>query len=349
MTAMNAPIFSVVMPAYNAEQFVGEAIKSVLVQSMPSWELLVVDDCSTDRTLEVCRSYRDSRIRVFSSPQNLNAAGARNLALEHARGEFIALLDSDDVMAPNRLERQWEFFQQNPQVGVCGSYVKTFETLQNSANRGTIEYPCGNGAIKATMFFYDPFVTSSVAMRASLLGRLFKPFFPQEHGVAEDYELWVRIIDQTEFANLPEFLNRYRVHDSQLTQTENINMREQICQVWGRLFKKIGIGDSESRLSLHEALIYEKDYSIEKLSKIKLWLELLWRAGLGADFLPKSEWSNSLGFWWFVACQRGRPRGLKFWWMYRTSPLAKLFLSRRQKLEFLKDCLLGKGKQAFGR
>lgn len=338
---MFSPIFSVVMPAYNAERYVGEAIESVLAQTMPSWELLVVDDCSTDRTLEVCRSYRDSRIRVFSSPQNLNAAGARNLALEHAQGEFIALLDSDDWMAPNRLERQWEFFQQHPQVGVCGSYVETFETLQSSANRGTIEYPCGNGTIKATMFFYDPFVTSSVSLRMILTLKSGIPVFKSNYAVAEDYDLWARLIDQTDFANLPEFLTRYRVHGSQLTQTHSAPMRRQVARVFELLFEKIGIEETQARLALHEALIYEKERPMHKLFEIKSWLEMLWSAGLNAGFLPNEEWNKTIGFWWFVACQRAWPRSLKCWRTYRSSPLAKYFFSRRQKLEFLKDCFCG--------
>ena len=251
----SSPIFSVVMPAYNAERFVGEAIESVLAQSMPSWELLVVDDCSTDRTLEVCRSYPDPRIRVFSSPQSLNAAGARNLALEHARGEFVAFLDSDDVAVPARLERQWEFFQQNTEVGVCGTYVETFETSTSSANRATIEYPCKDGTIKATMFFYDPFVTSSVAMRASLLGKTHGPIFRQEFAPSEDYEMWARLLGQTRFANLPEFLSRYRLHSSQLTQTQSSHMRKQVARVFELLFEKIGITDTQAKITLHEALV----------------------------------------------------------------------------------------------
>ena len=126
-------------------------------------------------------------------------------------------------------------------------------------------------------------------------------------------------------------------------------MRKQVVRVFELLFEKVGIKKTQARLGLHEALVYEKEHTLERLYEIKSWLETLWSAGLDFDFLPKEDWNKTMGFWWFVACQRARPISLKCWWTYRSSPLAKLFLSRRQKLEFLKDCLLGKCKQAFGR
>jgi glycosyltransferase involved in cell wall biosynthesis len=333
------PIFSVVMPAYNAERFVGEAIESVLAQTLTDWELLVVNDCSTDGTLEVCNSFRDRRIRVFSTPRNLNAAGARNMALEHARGEFFALLDSDDLMAPNRLERQRDFFHKNPLVGVCGSYVETFETKEKVTGRGKIEYPCADGSIKATMFFYDPFVTSSVSMRASLICETQKPVFLQDYAPSEDYELWARWIDQSQFANMPEFLTFYRVHGSQLSQTQTTFMQSQICRVWEKLFEKVGIKESDIKITLHEALVYDKAHPFERLVQFRFWLESLWKSSVGSGFLTREDWSKTIGFWWFVTCQRTKPMSMKSWRIYRSSSLAKLFLSRRQKLQFFRDCI----------
>ncbi len=336
------PIFSVVMPAYNAERFVGEAIESVLAQTLPEWELLVVNDCSTDRTLEVCNSYRDPRIRVFSTPQNLNAAGARNLALEHARGEFVALLDSDDLMAPNRLERHLDFFQKNSLVGACGSYVETFESKEKVAGRGKIEYPCANGSLKASMFFYDPFVTSSVSVRATLFEETQKPVFLQDYAPSEDYELWARWIDRCEFANMPEVLTYYRVHESQLTQTKFSYMQTQIGRVWEQLFKKLGIIDAASKIAFHQDLVCKNVRSFESLKNIKYWLEQLWKAGLEVEFLPASDWNKALGFWWFVSCKRFSGMGIKSCILYYSSPLHKLHPSRKQKLDFAYECLLGK-------
>ena len=342
------PVFSVVMPAYNAERFVGEAIESVLAQTLPSWELMVVNDCSTDRTLEVCNSYRDPRIRVFTTPQNLNAAGARNLALEHARGEFVALLDSDDLMAPNRLERQLDFFHKNPLVGVCGSYVETFETKEKVAGRGKIEYPCSNGRIKATMFFYDPLVTSSVSIRASIVFETDKPVFRQDFAPSEDYELWARLIDRSQFSNLPEILTSYRVHDSQLTQTESKLMRNQMSRVRKLLFVKVGIKEPESKLDLHEALVYENAHLLLRLKGIKTWLESLWKSGLSSGFLPSEEWSKTIGCWWFVVCKRSVDIGLQSCLLYFSSPLHKHHHSRREKFNLLKKCLLNQFRISCG-
>ncbi len=339
---MRPPIFSVVMPAYNAERFVKQSIESVLSQTLRNWELIVVDNASTDQTGNICKSFKDERIQVLYAPVNLQAAGARNLALEHARGEFMAFLDSDDLMADNRLERQWHFFQNNSDVGVCGSHMETFETTIHAGSLGTIKHPTSDGLLKSSMFFYDPFILSSLSIRASLLHGFSGEFFSKKFAPCEDYEFLGRLISKTKFANISEVLGWYRIHASQLSQTQKAAMRLQITQIWELLFEKVGINEIEIKLDLHESLVYQNEHPFERLVQLKSWLEALWNAGLKVDFLPASDWNKTMGFWWFVACQRARPLSLKCWWTYRRSPLAKLFLSRRQKLKFLKDCLLKK-------
>lgn len=338
--AVKAPVFSVVMPAYNAEAKIAESIESVLGQTLPDWELVIVDDCSTDNTAEVCAGFRDSRIRLLSTPQNLNAAGARNLALEHATGQFVAFLDSDDFAAPNRLQRQLEFFRTNPEVGVCGTYVETFGGA-GAEEPGSIKYPCSDGAIKATMFFYDPFVTSSVSARMSVLRGLSSPVFRRDYAPAEDYDLWARLLDKTEFANLPEILNRYRIHGGQLTCTQSGPMRRQIKAVWGDLLSLIGLRPTEFQLSLHDAIVYEGQHDVAQLPSIRDWLETVLRAGQKHSFLPQAEWAKAFGFQWYVCCKRTRPRSLRVWNMYRASPLYRYFFSRRQKFAFFRSSVAG--------
>ena len=338
---VKAPVFSVVMPAYNAEATVGESIGSVLAQTMTDWELLVVDDCSTDGTLEVCRSFSDPRIRALQTPRNVNAAGARNTALEQARGEYVAFLDSDDLAAPNRLERQLRFFRENPSVSVCGTYVETFTTGPLAKTCEPICYPVADGPIKSSMFFYDPFVTSSVSVRAGALREAGRPVFSEEYAPSEDYDLWARLIEKVRFANLPEYLNRYRLHGKQLTQMQSAPMQKQVSRIWGDLLRKVGIDADDGEIALHREIVCNEQHEFGSLGRIREWLERVWKAGRGQEFLVPSAWDTTFGFRWYVACQRCERQTLKTWQAYRQSPLAARFRSRRRKLQLLRSCLIG--------
>ena len=110
---MTDGLVSIVMPSWNTARFIGDSIRSVLAQTYPHWELLIVDDCSTDDTDDVVASFADARIRFFKNETNSGAAVSRNRALREAEGEWIAFLDSDDLWAPDKLEKQIAFMQAN--------------------------------------------------------------------------------------------------------------------------------------------------------------------------------------------------------------------------------------------
>jgi glycosyltransferase involved in cell wall biosynthesis len=118
---MNQQLISVIMPSYNSEQFIAEAIESVRAQTYPHWELLITDDCSTDNTVEIVKQYvvKDARIKLFRLEQNSGAGVARNKSIEAATGRYIALLDSDDMWKPQKLERQIDFMTKNRYQFVC--------------------------------------------------------------------------------------------------------------------------------------------------------------------------------------------------------------------------------------
>lgn len=119
---MTDPLISVIMPAYNAESYVSEAIRSVIAQSYQNWELLVVDDGSEDKTGEIVRSFTDPRIRRFTQ-QNKGVSAARNLALYQMQGEYFCFLDSDDVLPPTSIEARYAVFMQDPAVRFVDGYA----------------------------------------------------------------------------------------------------------------------------------------------------------------------------------------------------------------------------------
>ena len=117
------PLVSVIMPVYNGEKYLAEAIDSILVQTFTDFELLIVDDGSQDNSAEIIRSYvkRDSRIRFFQQEQNEGSANARNRGIANAKGEFIAAMDCDDVSLPERLQKQVDFLESHPEIGALGT------------------------------------------------------------------------------------------------------------------------------------------------------------------------------------------------------------------------------------
>src|SRR5688572_25854696 len=158
----NDPLISVVIPVYNGERFVVEAIRSILTQTLRDFECIVVDDGSTDQTPQLLafEQSRDSRITVHRQPSNMGFRTALNTGCLLARGEFIARMDADDVSLPFRFEHQVRFLQTHPQVGVVGSAVQLLNEL---GERGEIKsFPLESGLAEWSMIFFNSLAHPSV-------------------------------------------------------------------------------------------------------------------------------------------------------------------------------------------
>jgi glycosyltransferase involved in cell wall biosynthesis len=180
------PKVSVLMPVFNGEKYIHQAIESILVQTYRDFELVVVDDGSTDRTAEIINTYTDTRIRYIQNSTNLGLAAARNRAIEISNGQYLAWLDSDDISSPTRLEKQVGLLNQNKEIVLTGTWVKTIEPNQERIWR----YPTNKDYLRARFLFDNPFATSSVMLKRTqkiTSGLKFDSRYPP----AEDYDLWV--------------------------------------------------------------------------------------------------------------------------------------------------------------
>jgi len=204
-----APGVSVVMPVYNAERWLPEAVDSILRQSADDLELLIVDNGSTDRGPELANDYarRDGRIRVLFEPRR-GLSRALNRGLEAARGALVARLDADDLAAPDRLERQAAFLAAHPDVGLVGSWAVEIDDRGRPVGQRTPE--TRSEILSLMLGRCNPFIHSSVMLRTDLVRELggYRPAFE----AAEDYDLWLRIAEVSRVANLPEALVSYRIH-----------------------------------------------------------------------------------------------------------------------------------------
>lgn len=201
------PGVSVVLPVYNCPHYVGAAIESILAQTYTDFELIVVDDGSTDDTPAVLRSYSDPRLRVVTQA-NGGAAAAANHGIELARGRYIARQDQDDMSFPTRLARQVEFLDASPACALVGTWASIW--VENQPTARVHAHPGDNARLQFELLFDNPIVQSSVMLRKSALDRVGVYSTDRARQPPEDFELWSRIARQYEVANLPEVLHIYR-------------------------------------------------------------------------------------------------------------------------------------------
>jgi glycosyltransferase involved in cell wall biosynthesis len=203
------PRVSVLVAAYNASAYLLEALDSLLQQTVEDIEIIVVDDGSTDDTARLVGSLADPRVVLLRSDTNRGAGASRNIALEHATAEWVAIMDADDVAERVRLERQLEFVTAHPRVDVLGSAVAVIDS--QGAARGWRSYPLDHRSIVRTLPLRSPLAHPTVLCRKSTL--LAVGGWHEDRLGVEDYDLWCRLAREgARFANLPQALVRYRVH-----------------------------------------------------------------------------------------------------------------------------------------
>lgn len=242
------PEISVLMPVYNSEKYLKEAIESILNQTFEDFEFLMLYDNSTDKSLEIINSYNDSRIKIL----NCNSKGlvnALNIGIYSAKGSFLARMDADDISLPERFQKQIEFLKKNPDVGVCGSWTEEFGEVPTRV----FKYPSEPELVKAKLFFFCALAHPSVMMRKSFLDK-YSLKYDEKQKQAEDYEFWQRCSFYFDIANIPEVLLKYRITSASKVQSNMNSMKEILKALDRRNLEAMGINPTEEELELHQAV-----------------------------------------------------------------------------------------------
>ena len=216
-----APLISVVMAAYNGAPWITETIASLTAQTMPDFEIVVVDDRSPDETVAVLEAIDEPRLRVIRAARNAGPAVARTLAMEHARGRFIAGLDQDDLCRPDRFERQLAYLDAYPEVALVASTIEFFG--HGPVRADPFATLAGSDAIDWVMTMLNPLAWSTVLMRGDA-ARALVPFERDERRFAEDFDLYRRVRDFGRLGRITEPLVRYRVHPGGASQAYEESM-----------------------------------------------------------------------------------------------------------------------------
>jgi hypothetical protein len=265
---VSVPRISVIFPVYNGSEFLEESLKSVLNQTFHDFEVLVIDDASTDDSAEIAKGFNDPRICVIRHDKNMRLPETLNHGLELARGEFIARMDADDICAPRRFERQVRLLDLHPGIGICGGWVRLFGGAANS----TRKYPVSPDAVEAFRHFNCPFGHPTVMMRRALLVAHGLRYDPRAAAV-EDFELWTRLLKVTRGANLPEVLLEYRLHEASVTSRDWPAMDENSAQVLSAALRDILPDITQEQARFHRQVsMAEIPPDIESLRKADGWL-----------------------------------------------------------------------------
>ena len=220
------PLVSVVIPVFNGQETVKQAIESILAQSFTNFEVIVINDGSTDNTYSVVRAFGDTRVSVISQV-NQGAGAARKKGVEKARGKYIAVQDADDISFPTRLAVQVKFLEDHPRCVAVGTWSR-IQGTDNSFRKGH-EHPTSNGELQLLMLFDAYFVASSVMIRKSELLNAGN-YEPLTNGL-EDFELWSRLKDQGDIANVPQVLVTYREMPGSLSRSNLVERNREAVAI----------------------------------------------------------------------------------------------------------------------
>ena len=209
----SSPLISVIMPVYNAEKFLKPAIESILNQTFSDFELIIIDDNSNDKTADIIKSYNDNRIKHIVNPNRIGFTNSLNQGLKIAQGDYIARMDADDISDPERFSKEIEFLENNPDIGVCGSWMKIIDENGKIINK--IQLPVGSNVIAWRLYFNNCVAHPSVILRRKVIDRV--NYYNSDFVVAEDYDLWNRIIKISKIENIPEYLLKYRIHGKNIS------------------------------------------------------------------------------------------------------------------------------------
>lgn len=212
---LSDPKITVLMPVYNCELYIREAVDSILNQTFTDFEFLIIDDASTDETVAIIKSYNDPRIQLIQKPKNSGYTNSLNHGLSIAKGEYIARMDGDDISLSERFAKQVSFLDANQDVVLCGTSYSIIGTNM------TIIVPETHDGIKLALLKGNSIVHPSVMFRNLERKKLLIGYDITKEP-AEDYDLWVRLLSIGRLYNLQEVLLNYRVHSKQVSQKREL-------------------------------------------------------------------------------------------------------------------------------
>ena len=313
---------TVLMPVYNAEPFLQEAIDSILHQTFADFEFIIINDGSTDRSEEIIKSYTDPRIKYYANGHNLKLIATLNKGFDLAEGKYIARMDADDISLPDRLQQLYNLMESDETIGLCGTW---FETFSGDKTVSTSRY----GADHSTICFkhlYQIHLSHGTCMFRTAVLKKHGLYFNPDFSHAEDYELWSRISLVTKLANVQQVLYRVRQHENEVSHKYGHIQKANSYRVKTKLFETIGVSVTHEELDLFRDIAYQDyEHSDQYLLRSKALLEKLLKAKNYEMFFSKAYYENMLAeFWLNVNYNMTAHIGVNAYSHYHASPISTL-------------------------
>ncbi len=272
---MSKVLISVVMPCYNSEKFIEDAIQSILDQTFEQFELLIVNDGSTDATEDKIKNYKDPRIRYFKFTSNRGNYPARNKGLFEAQGKYICMMDSDDISLPNRLQKQYNYLESNLNVGCVGSAYEIID--KNGESKGVIRRPKHDSMIKIWLLS-NPYIYQPTIMFRNDLIKKKELVYDESFQYAGDYDFVVRLSKVADLSNISEVLVNYRNHSEQISTSKKLEQRRLANVVRKQQLERLGVTYNDKALALHLKLMRNEYIDDSELEPCYQWLSKLLKA-----------------------------------------------------------------------
>lgn len=332
---------TVLMSVYNGQRYLRAAIDSILKQTLPDFEFLIIDDGSKDASVEIIKSYSDPRIRLLTNEKNIGLAASLNRGIDASTSSYIARMDCDDISLPQRLEKQLTFLKHHRDIGICGSKIE----VMGERPGDTAGFFSDDAMIRSSLIFDSGFAHPVVMMSRQCLNQ-YGLRYNESFTRAQDYDLWARAAEHTRFANIPETLLRYRMHaESARDIGDAMADRVRVQQL-----RRLGIQPSGAEHALHHAISTWRFHpKQDSLKNLELWFERLIQANDATGTYPARAFRKVIAGKWFHACNIAAYHGLEPWQHFRHSALSdKADVSLLLKLKFLGKCLLKRPSRAPG-
>jgi len=237
---INKPLVSVLMPAYNAEKYIREAIESILSQTYKNFELIIINDCSTDSTKKIIQKYakKESRLVLINNEENLKISKTLNKGLELAKGKYIVRMDADDWSYPDRIEKQVKLMEDNPELVLSSGQMEICDCEMNIKNKSN--FPITNEKIRKVILQYNPMVHPAMIFRRDIALSIGGY---DEEIKSEDYMFTIDMSSEGELANLNDVIIKYRILDNSITGSKMlaIHLATLQCAFRGHLLYDIPI------------------------------------------------------------------------------------------------------------
>lgn len=295
---------SVLMPVYNAEKYLAEAIDSIIKQTYTDWELILINDGSTDGSEKIIEHYQDPRIKYHKNEQNLGLIRTLNKGIDLCQGKYIARMDADDIAFPERLNQQVGLMDAKSELILCGTNAIVIDEKGNET--GKIVNPSSDTLLQISLLFTNPFIHPSIMIRKEKLG---VNRFEAEALHVEDFDFWIRLSSKGQLANVNQPLLKYRWHETNVS-VKNAEFQEGMKD---KIIRQQITAQLETKPSPRELKAHRLTFSLYKYGKkIKVsadraehvvkWFKKLSEQNRKLGRYPQTDFDAFLWSRWMVLC-----------------------------------------------